>query len=131
MKKPKNAKKVSSDITLNPESVKEIVEATFVILNAKVVRMPNEAAYRQTEFLKLFIEKSLLQTLNRISGERDNFKNQDEFFDYAINEVGMLKELIQNSISDAFRVAMKKFSGEDLEYYCIIKPVQSSSESVN
>jgi len=44
----------------------------------------------------------------------------------ALDDIGEVKGLMQEAIAGGFEAAMKKFTGQTIEYYCVIRPVPAS-----
>lgn len=77
--------------------------------------------YVAKEFLYNFIGNLAMQTLEEGPPKKDPSKKEE--LDFVLGSFSSLKDQIQSSVGQAFGDAMSDFTGQDVEYYCQIKPI--------
>lgn len=79
-------------------------------------------------YLKIFINKVVLDSLNKKPGR---VVSKKELYNITKRNFLGTKLDIQEAIGLGFSEAMKKFSGQYMDYYCQIKPMVEVSKALN
>jgi len=82
---------------------------------------PDNAALRTNMmiFVNEFIQIVIAQALSDFDTQATKKAKMKQVF----NNFTLLKESIQEQIANSFSQAMRKYAGQDIDYYCLIKQV--------
>jgi GTP cyclohydrolase FolE2 len=80
-----------------------------------------------SNYVARFVSAMVEDTLRRESGKKMTKAEQYKFTE---DNFRNMKSLIQESVAAGVAKAMTEFSGQSMEYYCLIKPVPKVSGKV-
>lgn len=90
---------------------------------------PKEARFAAATVIARFVGALVYRTLTEQPAIN---KSPGEHEAYVMKNMADLKNQLQNAVAAGFQNAMTAFSGNTVEYYCLIKPVpEPSSNTVN
>ena len=109
--------------------VKKIVDEliTAVDISEKV-----DGKEESEKLIYAFVNQYVERLITKALTEKSNKKNltKKEQYEFAYDNFSGMKRLIQISISDAFSLAMFKYSGKSINYFTDILPVQDPENSL-
>lgn len=118
---------VSSRIkAMGYEEVKLLLQATFKIFDSAKRSDDPANINAEIQFISLFIETIVSRTLNNKANAGTSKHQHAENLktNYARVKFG-----VQESVALGFQEAMQRFSKQDIEFYCTVKPVPDPKSS--
>lgn len=87
---------------------------------------PNNTILRSN--LMVFVNDFVQIVIAQALADFDNKRTKKEKMKQVFNNFTALKESLQEQIANSFSQAMRKYAGQEIDYYCVIKQV---AEPVN
>ncbi len=96
----------------------ELVAETFKLIDGQGGTLSNKVA---VNFLARFAGMLVYRSLKQEAPE--HCKTPEQMAQFTMRNFSGMKVCVQEAVSAAFTGAMKTYAGQDIEYYCQVKPV--------
>jgi hypothetical protein len=109
---------------------KQMISELFVMVHTqKEQKDPSVLRRLLNTFLSSYVGSLVMTALSRTPAKSDNINSKKDLAEFTQQNLVLIKNDIAEAVALGMEAAVYNFSGKEVEYYCIIKPVAEGAKS--